>query len=221
MSNSSNEEDREIQSHFDLGITDLLDRTDATLTEGTAVSHQLGVVAACHAVSSADDPEGPLHVLASIPTAAQPHRFVNTLADRPSGRSISKATYSTLVGSSAGKSFTPGVVFDTGDDTETKTETTHLYIGNIDEYDSKTARALAELMQVGSYSVGSPQNRFESMPHYSVTRHQNMAPGTSMNRSKTNFRERLTSNTPWTLSRQCTICLNNVIQTRYLPANSR
>ncbi|MCO8245340.1 hypothetical protein [Haladaptatus sp. AB643] len=49
----------------------------------------------------------------------------------------------------------PGAVFDTGDDTKTKTETTHLYLGNIDEYNSKTARELAELMQVGSYSVGS------------------------------------------------------------------
>lgn len=159
MSDSTIEEDREIQSHFDLDTVDLLNRTAATLTEGTAVSHQLGVVAACHAVSSTDDPEGPLHVLASIPTAAQPHRFVHTLADRPTGRSISKATYSTLIGSSAGKSFTPGVVFDTGDDNGddmgTDTGTTHLYLGNIDEYNSKTARALTELMQIGSYSVGS------------------------------------------------------------------
>ena len=155
MSDSTREEDHEIQSHFDLDTIDLLNRTATTLTEGTAVSHQLGVVAACHAVSSANDPEGPLHVLASIPTAAQPHRFVNTLVDPPSGRSISKATYSTLIGSSAGKSFTPGAIFDTGDDMGTNTGTTHLYLGNIDEYDSKTARALTELMQVGSYSVGS------------------------------------------------------------------
>ncbi|WP_266083047.1 hypothetical protein [Haladaptatus caseinilyticus] len=155
MPDSINEEDREIQSHFGLDTTDLLDRTATTLTEGTAVSRQLGVVAACHAVSSADDREGPLHVLATIPTVAQPHRFVNTLADRPSERSISKATYSTLIGSSAGKSFTPGAVFDTGDDMGTDTRTTHLYLGNIDEYDSKTVRALTELMQVGSYSVGS------------------------------------------------------------------